>query len=209
MLSGMAFSASVSPSATAAAACGGGGDGGCGSHSRVGRRQCDASSSRRQHSLARTLPSWSDGFILLLCFLVFLLSHRICALEDARCESLARAPRRARASNCTLHNRIFGSRAPEYGSDVDVKEPRVAGDDAIADAQGLGQSFGTNFASSAFNSASVISSSSSSEAFAAFSAEDFASPSASAAMDATSVPPSFFTSPAAVSFSFSSSPSRR
>mmetsp|Transcript_14589 Transcript_14589/g.61602 ORF Transcript_14589/g.61602 Transcript_14589/m.61602 type:complete len:202 (+) Transcript_14589:6120-6725(+) len=107
-------------------------------------------------------------------------------------------------SNCTLHNRIFGFQGPQ--SMVPTWTLRNLGWWATTRSpthRGLGQSFGTSFASSAFNSASVISSSSSAEAFAAFSAEDFASPSASAAMDATSVPPSFFTSSAAVSFSFS------
>ena len=119
---------------------GGGSDGGCGSHSRVGRRQCDASSSRRQHSLARTLPCWSDGFILLLCFLVFLLSHWICArgkMRDVKVSHELRAELDAiKLYPAQSHLRVPGP--PEYGSDVDVKEPRVAGDDAIADAQGLG-----------------------------------------------------------------------
>ena len=69
--------------------------------------------------------------------------------------------------------------------------------------RGLGQSVGTSFASSAFNSASSMMSPS---PFAAFSAEDFASLSARAAMEATSDPPSFLTSAcpgvAACSFSF-------
>ena len=70
---------------------------------------------------------------LLLCFLVFLLSHWICArgkMRDVKVSHELRAELDAiKLYPAQSHLRVPGP--PEYGSDVDVKEPRVAGDDAM------------------------------------------------------------------------------